>query len=301
VPFWSDITLAVTNLNASPEEKRASKGLLFPEMALAHEFCLGSGIELGAASHNPFGLPGSINLAPWSDDPAHIDFTDYQIYRSSQIENCGQYARVDLVGEADAIPVEANTQDYVISSHVIEHLPNLIGAFFEWNRVLKPGGVVFMVFPKRNALLSDIRRPITLLDDFIEDYQQHFTVDTHPLESGHRPRGHYHVFTLDSMLELIDWCNREIGLSWRVEAVEETDSKVGNGHTVVCRYLPGQTFPSQRLTTTESPLQAPRVADPLKHAAQVTRTAFSILFTQGPRAFISRSRRWLRGERPYFS
>jgi hypothetical protein len=51
-------------------------------------------------------------------------------------------------------------------------------------------------------------------------------------------RGHYHVFTLGSMIELIHWCNLYVNLSWRIEALEETDSKVGNGHTVVCRYKP---------------------------------------------------------------
>jgi ubiquinone/menaquinone biosynthesis C-methylase UbiE len=38
---------------------------------------------------------------------------------------------------------------------VVEHLPDPIAAFFEWNRVLKAGGTIFMIFPKRDALPAD--------------------------------------------------------------------------------------------------------------------------------------------------
>lgn len=212
------------------------KPMFFREMKLAHAWCRGSGIELGAAAHNPFGLPGAINAAPFSDRPGDVDYQDFLLYKNEQERLCGRYALVDLVCEAHALQVPDASQDYVISSHVVEHLPDLVSAFLEWNRVLKPGGVAFMVFPKRNALEADARRPITPLAEFIDDYNRKASIHTHPLEAGHGIRGHYHVFTLDSMLELIAWCNRNLDLRWTVERVEKTDSKVGNGHTVVARY-----------------------------------------------------------------
>lgn len=40
---------------------------LFPTMCLATRYCVGQDIELGAAAHNPFDLPGSVHVAPRDD------------------------------------------------------------------------------------------------------------------------------------------------------------------------------------------------------------------------------------------
>jgi len=230
--------MVITLIQGDVSKMMPEGPIVFPDMALAHHYCIGSGIELGAAAQNPFHLPGAINVAPFSDDPNNIDYQDYLIYQNEQIKHCGQYVQIDLVGEAHAIPVPDQSQDYVISSHVVEHLPDLISAFLEWNRVLKPGGIVFMLFPKRDILSVDAERPITPISHFVEDFYLHRTPETHPIDPGNGIRGHYHVFSLGSMLELVHWCNVNLGLSWHVEEVEETDSKNGIGHTVVCRYIP---------------------------------------------------------------
>lgn len=206
-----------------------------PEMALAHEYCKGQGIELGAAAHNMFHLAGAVNVCPWNEVATEFDQQDYVMNQTHQIDLCGIYAEVDLKGEADAIPVADHSQDYVISSHVIEHVPDTISAFLEWKRVLRPGGTIFMIFPKRDAATADVDRPITELREFIDDYRRKLTYVTHPCCPGHGCRGHYHVFTLALMLELIAWCNAELDLQWDILVTEETDSKVGNGHTVVAR------------------------------------------------------------------
>jgi SAM-dependent methyltransferase len=211
-----------------------------PPMLLAYRYCRGQGIELGAAAYNPFHLKHCRNVAPYSDDPESSAFKDYELYKQHQIEVIGHYTPVDLPGDAINIPVEDNSLDYVLSSHVVEHLPDPIRAFLEWNRVLKSGGVVFMIFPKREALANDAKRPITPLAEFIDDYHKQSTIETHPIAPGDRVGGHYHVFTLESMLELIAWCNDHLNLGWVVVETEATDSKIGNGHTVVCRYEPSE-------------------------------------------------------------
>jgi SAM-dependent methyltransferase len=205
---------------------------------LAHSYCQGKGIELGAAAHNPFNLPESINVSPYSDDASDPEYEDYVTYKKHQIENCGRYAEIDLAGEASRLPVPAGSQAYVVSSHVVEHMPDLIGAFLEWNRVLREGGVVFMIFPKRDAAGLDAVRGLTPLEHFVEDFVFQRTPETHPFDGIEpRRRGHYHVFDLKSMLDLIDWCNCRLGLNWEILEVEQTDTKVGNGHTIVARYL----------------------------------------------------------------
>lgn len=305
--------MSITHVQGDLSKMRTETPYYFKDMPLAHHYCQGKGIELGAAAHNPFNLPDCINVAPWSDDPTHVDYADYQFYCSAQVEMCGHYAKVDLVGEAHDIPVPDHSYDYILSSHVVEHLPNLIAAFLEWNRILKPSGVIFIIFPKRDALASDIPRPITPLEKFIEDYRLNRTIDDHP---GVKKRAHYYVFTLGSMLDLIDWCNDNLGLQWQVETVEESDSKAGNGHTVVCRYLPGASIDNREFLSrhtgknrpptsfiqnaTAQAEAAPSGRVLFKYRArQLLATSRSILADEGVSAFLTRFVKWLGGERRF--
>lgn len=54
---------------------------------------------------------------------------------------------VDVIGIADAIPVRDAVADAVLSSQVIEHLPDPEEALREARRILKPGGLLFISFP----------------------------------------------------------------------------------------------------------------------------------------------------------
>lgn len=206
--------------------------LFFPEMALAHRYCLGEGLELGAAAHNPFNLPGCRNVAPHAADTDHAHRKSFELFRDLQLATCNRYVLIDLVGVADDLPVEDDSQDYIVSSHVVEHLPNVIGAFLEWKRVLRPGGAVLMIVPKRGE--CDRGRPITPLAHFREDFERGHDVDSHPRPPGQSAEDyHYHVFSLWSLMRLIDHCNERHDLGWEIVAAQQTDSKVGNGHTVV--------------------------------------------------------------------
>jgi len=55
----------------------------------------------------------------------------------------------DYYGEAITLPFRSNSLNYVASSHVFEHVANPIQAFAEWYRVLRPGGIIYMVVPDR--------------------------------------------------------------------------------------------------------------------------------------------------------
>jgi SAM-dependent methyltransferase len=203
---------------------------------LALEYCTGKGVELGASMHNAFGLADCLNIAP-SDGVRFLhprDLEDYRYYVEEQAKFGQSAAHVDAVGDFRHIPVASATQDYVISSHVIEHEPNPIAAFVESFRVLKDEGIFFCIFPKRNAEKTcDIFRPLTRLDELIKAYDDDLTV----LSSDNDWRGHYHVYSLQSMMRLVNWTNGRSLVSFCVEAIEETDSKVGNGHTIVLRKI----------------------------------------------------------------
>lgn len=199
-------------------------GLQFKEHDLAHKLLDGkTGVECGAASHNSFGLAGSVNVAPKDD---------YEFYKNYQIGFSGGYAEVDHFAEADNMPFDYNSQDYVISSHAVEHFPDLIGAFREWNRVLKDGGIVFMIIPLRHADPKDVNRPLSDLMEIAQAHLQRWTPDTIPEgtpASYTSHRGHYWVLTPEIVREVVRYAQ----LDWKEIAHEDVDTKVGNGFTLV--------------------------------------------------------------------
>jgi len=189
----------------------------FEESKLAHKYCKGDGIELGPSAHNSFGLD-SIKIAP----KERIEF-----WNKSQELMGEKPVEIDIYGDAENIPLDSKSMNYILNSHVIEHVPNPIKAFIEWDRILKEDGIMFMIFPKRDADPIDAKKPISELESFINQFK-----NPKPLTDEHC---HIWIFTLQRMLELIDYCNENNLISWEIIETQETDDKVGNGHTIVCK------------------------------------------------------------------
>lgn len=59
--------------------------------------------------------------------------------------------------------------DYVIASHVVEHVPDLIGWLSEVRAILKPGGILSLVIPDKRQCF-DYYRPPTRLPEVAEAY-----------------------------------------------------------------------------------------------------------------------------------
>lgn len=196
----------------------------FIEHALAHHWCRGEGLEIGAAAHNPFGLR-TRNVA-----------LREAFYDQAQVDLCGEVVPIDIEASADAIPLADASQDFIVSSHVVEHLPNVVRALVEWDRLLKPGGICFIVHPLRNAFPGDELRPLTTTEHYLADYEQGHDRQTHPLEGVNGGvGGHYHVASPESLSELVNVLNARALLAWECVAMEPVDTKVGNGFTLVYR------------------------------------------------------------------
>jgi SAM-dependent methyltransferase len=81
---------------------------------------------------------------------------------------------VDLIGSSTEIAelaskYPANSFDYVISSHNLEHLPDPIRFLQGCQRVLKPGGVVSMALPDRRVCF-DYFRPHSTTADWLDAF-----------------------------------------------------------------------------------------------------------------------------------
>jgi len=186
----------------------------WPESALAHTYLDGlRGLEIGGSSHNPFGLK-TLNV----DYTASMD----TVYKQSELKIVGKALPVDIVASGDALPILDESQDFVVTSHVLEHIPDPIMALEEWYRVTKPGGYVFMIIPHKERTF-DRDRPRTTLEELVH---RHETGDCPGIEA------HCSVWVTEDVLELA----RHLG--WQVVAVQDVDDKVGNGFTVVIQKEP---------------------------------------------------------------
>jgi hypothetical protein len=245
----------------------------FPEHRLAHSLLDGlRGLEIGAASHNPFGLR-TRNVAPRED---------YQAYANAQQQQMSERpAPVDIWATAEAIPVPDDSEEFIVSSHVVEHLPNVIAAFREWDRIVRSGGYVFMIVPLPGALPADVGRPVTTLEHIIDDFRDDATLDTHSTDgvSGGR-MGHYHVFTPTALLAVVQWMNDQGLTDWELVAREDVDSKVGNGFTLAFRIA---SKPAKGTPRTGRRLDRPgdeAGSEPLRHP---TTSIFESILTRGLR------------------
>lgn len=196
---------------------------IFPEHALAHRYLDGiDGIEIGAAAHNPFNIPNCRT----------VDNTDSMetVFKAQEIRLCGRAARVDIVGEADALPLESSSIGYVLSSHVLEHVWDVVGCLIEWARVLRVGGLVFAIIPRPTALREDIGRPLTTISELRTRHDER----TRPGPDA-PAWGHFNVWDLDTFRSTLRTVLPMYGIPLEVIDSEEIDTKVGNGFTIVLR------------------------------------------------------------------
>ena len=75
----------------------------------------------------------------------------------------------DFYGHACALPFHDHSLDYVVASHVLEHVANPVAALAEWYRVVRPGGIIYCVVPDRRRTW-DQPRALTPVAHLLEDY-----------------------------------------------------------------------------------------------------------------------------------
>jgi ubiquinone/menaquinone biosynthesis C-methylase UbiE len=117
------------------------------------------------------------------------------------------------------IPVPDESEDFIISSHVIEHFPDPIKALKEWYRIIKPGGYIFIIAPHKERTFDKDKKRTTL-----QELIQRHAVSVIPEIDNH---AHYSVWITQDLVDLINY------LGWNIVVVQDIDDKVGNGFTIV--------------------------------------------------------------------
>jgi SAM-dependent methyltransferase len=174
------------------------------------------GIEIGGASHHDFGV-----------DALNVDRYESMdtVYKQAEREVWGYAKPVDIVAPGHELPLADDSYDFVLASHVIEHLPDPIAGLKEWLRVARR--YVFLVVPHRDRTF-DRDRPLTPVDELLERHRSGFTSDEDR---------HWTVWTAESFRELCD----RIGLE--VIEIRDPDRRRGNGFAVVLSATRQPTIP----------------------------------------------------------
>ena len=102
----------------------------------------------------------------------HLSTVDLKTkYKADPTVNLNALVEVDLVSESDDFANHLNGRlvDYIVASHVVEHIPNPISWLKMLFDVLRPGGFVFLVVPDKRFTF-DFQRPTTTFGEMLESF-----------------------------------------------------------------------------------------------------------------------------------
>ena len=133
-----------------------------------------TGLEIGGPSHRIFKRVYDIGM---TIDGLNHENNIWQgnIKQSHYINGCIQH-----FGDALELDSHITGYDFILASHVLEHIANPLKALFHWKERIKKNGFIFLVLPRKEKCF-DHRRPITPINVLIGKY--HKDVDESDLSS----------------------------------------------------------------------------------------------------------------------
>ncbi len=190
----------------------------------------GRGVEIGALWRR-FPVPAGVQVF-YADKlgPAGLE--------GHYPELKGSILRPDILAEATQLPVRPATLDFVIASHVLEHLPDPLLALRAWYDSLAPGGVLLLKVPDKRHTF-DAPRARTPLSHLLEEHRhpERFDPRAHSHADWVQHVGskspstpefdqevqdlidrdysiHFHVWIDEDLREIINLTRQEWGLKW---------------------------------------------------------------------------------------
>jgi predicted SAM-dependent methyltransferase len=183
---------------------------------LAFRYLRGDGIEIGAL-YRPQRVPPGARVR-YVDHASEADL--YRIYPEHDWVKAP-----DVVDEGEKLTKFGDESvDFVIANHMLEHVEDPVAALHTFLRVVRPGGIVFVTLPDARHSF-DQRRARTTVDHILRDHRdgpavsrdEHYAEWAHVIEglqgdaldrrvaeyAAQGTRNHFHVWELDSFLELV--------------------------------------------------------------------------------------------------
>jgi SAM-dependent methyltransferase len=200
---------------------------------------VGTGIEIGPGHQPlPIAFPGVTvrYFDRWQPEESRALFPEL---------GDAEFPEPDVMGDLDRdrlSPLADESEDFVIASHVLEHVAEPLGLLADIHRILRPGGFALVLLPDRRRTF-DRSRPPTPLAHLVDEYRRGVTEvdDDHMVEfltqSGegasytgmpseadgeraawfdwHRKRSiHVHCWTEDEFLEVLLHAVAAMGHQW---------------------------------------------------------------------------------------
>ena len=177
-----------------------------PESPIAHKYLDNlRGVEIGGSLHNGFGL-----------NVINVDYCDPPHGNGSKAF-VGADLPVHIIAPGDDLPFKDKTFDFVINSHVIEHLFDPIAALKEWHRVARE--YILIIAPHKDRC-NDKDREVTKIRELWDRHVGRATKS----EIGDRTvDGHHNVWNTTAFKQLCEFLN------YNIVEYQDVDDKVGNG------------------------------------------------------------------------
>lgn len=189
----------------------------------------GHGIEIGALWRK-FPVPRRAHVY-YVDRIADADLEKHYSEISSPL------VMPDVVADAMQLPFRSASLDFIIASHVLEHLPFPLAALRHWYELLRSGGVLLLKIPDQRYTFDSKRKRTTLQHLIEEDANRevfdkgaHFAdwvenVDAYTRGSDQFNQQlerllasdysiHYHVWTDADIREIANYSRTAMRLNW---------------------------------------------------------------------------------------
>lgn len=199
--------------------------LTWLENRYLQQYIHGRGIEVGALWKR---FPTPREAQVW-----YVDRLDGAGLDEHYPELRGKILAADLLAEATELPVAPRSLDFLIASHVLEHLPYPLRALRAWYDALARGGALLLKVPDKRYTFDASRQRTSLShllaepDDQREHYADWVTYvgNRSPDSPGFASAVddlmrqnysiHFHVWIDEDIREIIEFTRREWGLDWR--------------------------------------------------------------------------------------
>ena len=228
-------TSFTTTLEAVPEQEPHG-GPVRNSDAIAAVIQGAHALEIGGPTPDPINiyswLASCDNVAQYAD-PAHArpDLEDGAPFIVGE-RTLGR----TIVWNADDLTLPTQ-YDLLYASHVLEHMQDPLGALLSWDKLIKPGGALFLILPWKNNTFDRYRSPTTLEHlaqifvrrQVMADFEQTVRAIDITLDFGFPPGStnndlrrrtlsspegmemlHWHVFDLSLLRELYNCLNYRI-------------------------------------------------------------------------------------------
>ncbi len=131
----------------------------------AARYLFGEGLEIGAL-HQPLAIPAHARVS-------YVDRMKTDELRREYPELAEwDLTEVSVVDDGEKLAtVAAESQDFIVANHFLEHTENPIGTIETHLSKLKPGGVLFYAVPDKRFTF-DFRRPVTPIEEMVADYDE---------------------------------------------------------------------------------------------------------------------------------